>query len=39
MENFINQSNKKMICKRQEELKQMKCLSMEEVVRSFGVEV
>ena len=39
MENFKNQSNKKMICKRQEELKQMKCLSMEEVVRSFGVEV
>jgi hypothetical protein len=39
MENLKNQSNKKMICKRQEELKQMKCLSMEEVVKSFGVEV
>ena len=36
MENLKNQS---MLCKRQEELKQMKCLSMEEVVKSFGAEV
>jgi len=39
MENLKDQSIKRMCSKRQEELKQIKCLSMEEVVKSFGVEI
>ena len=39
MKNLTKLSINRIYSKRQEELKQMKCLSMEEIVNSFGVEV